>query len=208
MKRITTDNPQTSTEAMLNMARAENGEVMLGFGDEVITLTEYIAKCAKEYGCDVTQESVMDGDNCVECDCPVAILNILGIQAAENNARLKMIEKILGNDYDLDRFKELIEADREGRCVVSPCKLGHEVWIVERDEDEEPECITGYVFLTQIKGYVIVAGFLNGSGNIDEILEDQAGQTLIEYNGDLPVFPACDCYLDKESALKAMKERE
>lgn len=127
MKRITTDNPQTSTEAMLNMARAENGEVMLGFGDEVITLTEYIAKCAKEYGCDVTQESVMDGDNCVECDCPVAILNILGIQAAENNARLKNIEKILGNDYDLDRLKELVQADREGRCVVLPVKPGETV---------------------------------------------------------------------------------
>ena len=118
MKRMTTDNPQTSTEAMLNMARAENGEVMLGFGDEVVTLVEYVSKYAKKTGCDVTPESVMDGDNCVECDCPVAILNILGIQAAENNARLRMIEKILGNDYDLDRLNELVEADREGRCIV------------------------------------------------------------------------------------------
>ena len=127
MKRITTDNPQTSTEAILNMARAENGEVMLGFGDEVITLPEDVAKCAKEIRCDVTQESVMDGDNCVECDCPIAILNILGIQAAENNARLKMIEKILGGDYDLGRLRELIKADREGRCVVLPCKPGESV---------------------------------------------------------------------------------
>lgn len=132
MKRITTDNPQTSTEAMLNMARAENGEVMLGFGDEVVTLAEYVSKYAKETGCDVTQESVMDGDNCVECDCPVAILNILGIQAAENNARLKMIEKILGNDYDLDRLKELVEADREGRCVVLPVKPRETFYTIDR----------------------------------------------------------------------------
>lgn len=208
MERMTTDNPQLNIERLLNTARAENNQAVLHLGDEVITLAEYVAKCAKETGCDVTQESVMAGDNCCECDCPVAILNILGIQAAVNNARLKMIEKILGNDYDLDHLKELVEADREGRCVVLPCKSGHEVWIVERDEDGEPECITGYVFLAQVKGYVIVAGFLNGSGDVDEILEDQAGQTLIEYNGDLPVFPACDCYLDKESALKAMKERE
>ena len=118
MKRMTTDTPQGCTEAMLNMARAENGEVMLGFGDEVVTLAEYVSKYAKETGCDVTPESVMDGDNCVECDCPVAILNILGIQAAENNARLKMIEKILENDYDLNRLKELLEADREGRIAI------------------------------------------------------------------------------------------
>lgn len=118
MKRMTTDNPQLNIERLLNTARAENNQAVLHLGDEVITLAEYVAKCAKETGCDVTQESVMDGDNCCECDCPVAILNILGIQAAENNARLKMIEKILGNDYDLDRLKELLEADREGRYII------------------------------------------------------------------------------------------
>lgn len=32
--------------------------------------------------------------------------------------RLKQIEDILGEDYDLDRLKELVEADREGQCVV------------------------------------------------------------------------------------------
>ena len=119
MKRMTTDNPQLNIERLLNTARAENNQAVLHLGDEVITLAEYVAKCAKETGCDVTPESVMDGDNCVECDCPVAILNILGIQAAENNARLKRIEKMLGNDYDLDRLKELVEADREGRCVIA-----------------------------------------------------------------------------------------
>ena len=118
MKRMTTDNPQLNIERLLNTARAENNQAVLHLGDEIITLAEYVDKCAKERGCDITQESVMDGDNCVECDCPVAILNILGIQAAENNARLKMIEKILGNDYDLDRLRELIEAYREGRIAI------------------------------------------------------------------------------------------
>ena len=122
MKRMTTDNPQLNIERLLNTARAENNQAVLHLGDEIITLAEYVDKCAKERGCDITQESVMDGDNCVECDCPVAILNILGIQAAENNARLKIIEKILGNDYDLDRLKELLEADREGRCTIFPCR--------------------------------------------------------------------------------------
>lgn len=118
MKRMTTDSPQLNIERLLNTARAENNQAVLYLGDEVITLAEYVTKCAKEHGCDVTQESVMDGDDCCECDCPIAVLNVLGIQAAENNARLKMIEKILENDYDLDRLKELIEADREGRCIV------------------------------------------------------------------------------------------
>lgn len=31
--------------------------------------------------------------------------------------RLKSVEDILGDDYDLERLRELVEADREGRCV-------------------------------------------------------------------------------------------
>lgn len=44
--------------------------------------------------------------------------------------RLAAIEDILGDDYDLDRLKELVEADREGRCVVLPCKVGEPIWEV------------------------------------------------------------------------------
>ena len=32
--------------------------------------------------------------------------------------RLASIEDILGEDYDLDRLRELVEAVRDGRCVV------------------------------------------------------------------------------------------
>lgn len=34
--------------------------------------------------------------------------------------RLLDIEDILGDEYDLDRLRKLVEADREGRCVVLP----------------------------------------------------------------------------------------
>lgn len=34
--------------------------------------------------------------------------------------RLAAIEDILGDEYDLDRLRVLVEADREGRCVVLP----------------------------------------------------------------------------------------
>lgn len=41
--------------------------------------------------------------------------------------RLAAIEDILGDEYDLDRFRELKQADDEGRCVVPPCKVGQKV---------------------------------------------------------------------------------
>lgn len=34
------------------------------------------------------------------------------------------VEDILGDDYDIDRLRELVQADRDGRCVVLPCKVG------------------------------------------------------------------------------------
>lgn len=34
--------------------------------------------------------------------------------------RLGEIEDILGDDYDLSRLRELLQADRDGRCVVIP----------------------------------------------------------------------------------------
>lgn len=43
------------------------------------------------------------------------------------------IEDILGKDYDLDRLRELVEADRDGRCVVLPCKVGGSLWVHDKD---------------------------------------------------------------------------
>ena len=34
--------------------------------------------------------------------------------------RLAAIEDILGDEYDLDRLREMVQAKREGRCVVLP----------------------------------------------------------------------------------------
>ena len=42
--------------------------------------------------------------------------------------RLASIEDILGDEYELDRLRELDQADREGRCVVSPASIGDTVY--------------------------------------------------------------------------------
>ena len=35
-------------------------------------------------------------------------------------ARLAAIEDILGDEYDLERLRELVDADRAGKCVILP----------------------------------------------------------------------------------------
>ena len=57
---------------------------------------------------------------------------------AECWLRLCDIEDILGDEYDLEKLKELVQAKREGRCVVLPCKLHDEMG---RFKKQEPEII-------------------------------------------------------------------
>ena len=52
-----------------------------------------------------TKRAFVDGDTVRAC-------------ALEFYWRLKKIEDILGDDYDRDRLRELVEADREKRCVI------------------------------------------------------------------------------------------
>lgn len=44
--------------------------------------------------------------------------------------KLNALENIL-NGYDIDRLRELIEADREGRCVVLPVKVGDKIYCIQ-----------------------------------------------------------------------------
>ena len=46
--------------------------------------------------------------------------------------RLSEIENILGDTYDLERLQELVEADKDGRCVVLPCEVCDTVYILNK----------------------------------------------------------------------------
>lgn len=125
MDRLTTDNPRDNLSALLNFAFAKDRAVHLTFGNDEynIPLDEYIAHEARERGCPRTTTEVMEG-GCSECDCPIAILNVVAIQAAELRARLMMIEDILGDTYDLDHLRRLMEANKDGRRLELPCPMG------------------------------------------------------------------------------------
>ena len=61
-------------------------------------------------------------DYCAECDMKLHCAHYDGdFPACEESAiydRLASIEDILGDEYDLDELREMIQAKREGRCVV------------------------------------------------------------------------------------------
>ena len=55
--------------------------------------------------------------------------------------RVSEIEAIMGGDYDLDRLRELVEADRDGLCVVLPCKVGDKMQYIDSDESIGSETV-------------------------------------------------------------------
>lgn len=142
MKRLTTDN-QDHIFAPLNLFYAKGNEVWVrGGGPEPnyddTTLVELIHRAARAHGLNITADepeslademydAMFDGVDTVEGI--VALLHTAAIQATEMRHRLMSIEDILGDEYDLDRLRELAQADREGRLFITQrpyiCEADH-----------------------------------------------------------------------------------
>lgn len=90
--------------------------------------------------------------------------------------------------------------DEKGAYIPSP---GDEVYVVERDECGDAYGVSGYIFLAQAGQGVIVSPFIDGCATLEETLKYRIKETAGNYHADLLVFPADDCYNDRDSALTA-----
>lgn len=70
-------------------------------------LTERHVKKSDGYYMKCSEHCENDTLQCDECDELDGLVDRLG-----------SIEDILGDNYDLDHLREMVEADRDGRCVV------------------------------------------------------------------------------------------
>lgn len=70
---------------------------------------------------------------CARCDQEVTSGYVICNRCYKRMEGIKeaAIKDIIGDDYDIDRLKELVEADRDGRCVVLPCKVGDKVYCIQ-----------------------------------------------------------------------------
>ena len=132
-----------------------------------------------------------------ECDRCIK----LGQWKNEVLIRLSKSEDILGDEYDLDRLKELVQADREGRCAKLPCKeffsmLGGDVYAIDDDEVLE----------------VLLCGVGYDPDGIDFIdavyapgCEDEKGFTFRFSDVGKTIFLTRE---EAEAALEKMKEKD
>lgn len=59
--------------------------------------------------------------------------------------RLNTIENILGEEYDLNHLRRLMEADREEKCVILPCKIGETLWCINNYGEVEETKAVGFL---------------------------------------------------------------
>ena len=71
--------------------------------------------------------AICENEECSLSDCPFA--DPICEQVQNIIDRLAAIEDILGDEYDLDELREMVQAKRDGRCVVLPCKIDDDVYI-------------------------------------------------------------------------------
>lgn len=108
--------------------------------------------------------------------------------------RLNSIENILGDDYDLDRLREMVEANRAGRCVVLPKKphyrlySGEEIYIIE----------DGVIFEDYILE-ALIGESMNRDGNPCVLYETGEGISFTERDFGKTVF------LTREAAEAVLK---
>lgn len=91
--------------------------------------------------------------------------------------RLSAIEDILGNDYDLNRLKELVEADREGKCVLLPCKVGDKLYKISENGVKEV-VVQSIVFMLSHTVNHLTVHVANERGAMTEIETKDFGKTV------------------------------
>ena len=133
MKRLTTDDAQSILYG-LNLIFVKDGEIWIRGGGPApdypdCTLVEYIGRMSETHHLYiVSREAESLGDEMYDClqygveelEGVVAFLHAAAVQAAEMRGRLSDIEDILGGDYDLDKLRDLVDADRVKRCFALP----------------------------------------------------------------------------------------
>ena len=107
-------------------------------------------------------------------------------------ATIAAIEDILGDEYDLDRLRELAQADREGRCVVLPCKVGDPVYMA-----------TGRSRITGYEEDICDGFFIDRTGKLQIKAQNYTGN-----HGTYGSLEDGSVQLTRESAEKALEEME
>lgn len=81
---------------------------------------------------------------------------------------------------------------------------GQIVWVVDRDKDGVAWDISTYVFLAEVARYVILSPCLNGSGDLEYLLDYHLRDTYMGHRAGMSVVLIDDCFATRKSAQAAI----
>lgn len=108
--------------------------------------------------------------------------------------RLSKIEDVLGDNYDINRLKELVQADREGRCVVLQYKKNDVAYSIKHNPFIRKVVVRQ--MLVDTDNGIVWYHCIDDLWDPDFFVSCDIGKTVFRTREEA------------ESALKAMKERE
>lgn len=108
------------------------------------------------------EEIKTDIERCKLCDPPKCTMRegttsgcqtCKAIPCTADNKLLFEYLKAVKHDIPNDRFEEICEAERDGRCVVLPCKVGDRVWTYGYKDTKIKiiKCIVNYVDIEELE---------------------------------------------------------
>lgn len=85
--------------------------------------------------CGFRQNETANPDNCDYLACKNRCEGIFAY-SADSSGTLIADESIFNNDTSkIERIQELLKADKDGRLVILPCKMGDTVYYIRREFD-------------------------------------------------------------------------
>lgn len=129
MKRVTVNRPENNFDTILNYVFSRGGWLYIRHDGENdgVSLTDWIKRQCTARECEIAPVGDAEEVDQTMCDClmdgegcPVALAYCFACQAGHLRNRLKLIEDILGDEYDLGDLQEIADAKGDGRLVVFP----------------------------------------------------------------------------------------
>ena len=120
----------------------------------------------------------MSEDNCVNCDSLVFAENSLAYDICEERFTRDELDE-LAELKKSGRLTEMLDAEREGRCVVLLCKVGDKIYTIEGKElTVERITITKHVNIYAHSAKYTAKGYRNPNWKGYEIKPKAFGKTI------------------------------
>ena len=180
MHRLTTDTPQDNFEMALNLFYVKDKEVWVrGYGKNGADISLFdLSRDLTRWNCPYVDLDISDDsfsmmmaewlwEDVESFEHVLALLYQAAWVCAELREHLKQYEDSklspedaenlhailrLGDGMTLMRLRELAVADKDGRCVVLPCKVGDTIWRLKRTFETYPDKSKPY---TEADGFLL-----------------------------------------------------